>query len=211
MFNASNPSSLNTAEPTIKACPSQSWTQERGSISPEQCCECSSAAVVVHSRARTAHSLTRCGACHSLRHSPETMSLPPLTCPASHACCPLPPAVTPPGHFTAGGVTSICPEGSFRADWVPPIQATACEFCGDSVLGDKSDRITVLDPVTGASSLLPVQTTAGDCCEFVLPPWGPGQGSRTRCSCRQAQPSVVQMQPQRLGSIAAAPATGLTV
>lgn len=115
----------------------------------------------------------RCGACNvpavACSHSPETMPLP------SHLPCipcllPLPPAVTPPGHFTAGGVTSICPDGSFRADWVPPIQAAACEDCGDSVLGDKSDRITVWDPVTGASSLLPVQTTAGDCCEFLLLP-----------------------------------------
>lgn len=41
VFNPANPAGLNPADPTIKLCPSQMWTQERGAVSPEQCCECS--------------------------------------------------------------------------------------------------------------------------------------------------------------------------
>lgn len=79
------------------------------------------------------------------------------------SCCPA--AVTPPGHYTSGGVTQICVNGSFRSDWLPAMMATACTSCGAGVQGDKSDRLTVYDLVTGTAGLLPIMTSASDCCK----------------------------------------------
>lgn len=39
-FAVTNPAGLDPAEPSIKQCPDGSWTQERGAVAPEQCCEC---------------------------------------------------------------------------------------------------------------------------------------------------------------------------
>lgn len=71
--------------------------------------------------------------------------------------------LTPPGHYTSGGVTQICVNGSFRSDWLPAMMATACTSCGAGVQGDKSDRLTVYDLVTGTAGLLPIMTSASDC------------------------------------------------
>lgn len=43
-FDPANPDAF-PAEPTIQRCPSGTWTQDRGSVSPEQCCKCAAAAV----------------------------------------------------------------------------------------------------------------------------------------------------------------------
>lgn len=74
--------------------------------------------------------------------------------------------VTPPGFYTSGGVTQPCPDHSFRSDWLPFQQAGACTACGSGVQGDKSDRLTVYNLTTGATSLLPIMTSASDCCEW---------------------------------------------
>jgi hypothetical protein len=106
----------------------------------------------------------------SLLASQHTLQLSQFLTEALHthvpaACCLLLPTVTPPGHYTSGGSTHICPDGSFRSDWLPAQQATACTSCGSGVQGDKSDRLMVYNLTTGATSLLPVMTTGGDCCE----------------------------------------------
>lgn len=111
-------------------------------------------------------------------------------------CCLLLPTVTPPGHYTSGGSTQICPDGSFRADWLPAQQATACTSCGSGVQGDKSDRLTVYNMTTGTTSLLPVMTTGGDCCELLTT--APAQHSTAQSRAGTAAGFGIQEQCRQL-------------
>lgn len=78
----------------------------------------------------------------------------------------LPPlAVTPPGFYTANGVTQQCPDASFRSGWKKG-DAESCTPCGQGVLAEKTDRLTVFDPITYQPSLVNITTDSEDCCEF---------------------------------------------
>lgn len=75
------------------------------------------------------------------------------------------PAVTPPGFYTANGQTQQCPDASFRAGWKTADRADACTPCGQGVLAEKTDRLTVFDPITYAPSFINITTDSEDCCE----------------------------------------------
>jgi hypothetical protein len=75
-------------------------------------------------------------------------------------------AVTPPGFFTANGTTQQCPPASFRAEWLPPDLASACIPCGEGVFGIATEALTVIDPVTQASSTIAVQAEDTGCCKY---------------------------------------------
>jgi len=64
----------------------------------------------------------------------------------------------------------MCPDNTYRPDWKAPTSpdASSCTSCGMGVLADKSDRVTVYNPVTYEPELLPITTGPEDCCKCDL-------------------------------------------
>lgn len=84
-------------------------------------------------------------------------------------CCDTFAAVTPPGYYTVEGVTLPCHDHTYREGWVPAAQAGNCTSCGEGVLAEKTDRLVQYFS-NNSDVLLPVTSSAQDCCELPPPP-----------------------------------------
>lgn len=88
---------------------------------------------------------------------------------AGVCCCDTFAAVTPPGYYTVEGVTLPCHDHTYREGWVPAAQAGNCTSCGEGVLAEKTDRLVQYFS-NNSDVLLPVTSSAQDCCELPPPP-----------------------------------------
>lgn len=61
--------------------------------------------------------------------------------------------------------TELCPNGTFREGWKPAAEATECTPCGDGVMADRADGVTLFDAVTGAPREVAVSTNQRHCCK----------------------------------------------
>lgn len=75
--------------------------------------------------------------------------------------------MTPPGFFTTNGQTELCRNGTFRAGWQPAAEASECTPCGEGVMAERADGVTLYDAVTGAAREVAVATSAQHCCKCV--------------------------------------------
>jgi hypothetical protein len=80
------------------------------------------------------------------------------------------PAVIPPGFQKAAGATiELCPDNMYRQTWVARTSTATCTACGDGILADAIEPITLYNNDYTEVNLR-VKASSKSCCEWLLLP-----------------------------------------